>query len=62
MKKLPFIVLGFLILVISCQKDLQDVSLPDDTGDIEIRSTAVEMIQLGRQLQNPYSVTNMQHA
>lgn len=62
MKKLPFIVLVFLILVTSCQKDLQEVSLPDDKDDIEIRSTAVEMIQLGKQLQNPYSVTNIQDA
>ncbi len=62
MKKLPFIVLIFLILVTSCQKGFQEANSSDDTVNAKNRSTTVEMIQLGKQLQNPYSVTNMQHA
>jgi hypothetical protein len=46
-------------LFISCQKEEYEVSQAEGQG---IESNKVEMIQMGKQLENPYSVENMEKA
>lgn len=66
MKRKTLIVVGILSLLVSCQNELPiDLAQPEITPIAEQQEEFVpsdEMIQLGRKLENPYSLENMRRA